>query len=296
MRSSQHNSKNRSRGRSRGRHPNSGGGNPLNRVYESNGPEVKVRGTAQTVADKYLQLGRDAQSSGDNVAAENFYQHAEHYLRILAAAQAYNQQYQQQQQQQQQFRRPQDDIFDEDEGDDTEMDGGDGQSFERPQYTQEQPQAGPVPTAESPGEQSAEQREGEAQQQQQTRSRDYGRDRNRYRSNWDRRDGDNRQAQPRNEQSRGDQSRQEQTRGDQNRQEQSRGDQNRQEQSRTEPPAPVNAQPAAEPGSSTEGWDGPQPSFLKRAANGTGRTRRPRREPSEAQEPQAAPEQAPPVE
>ena len=42
-----------------------GGGNPLSRVYESNGPDVKVRGTAQTVADKYLQLGRDAQSAGD---------------------------------------------------------------------------------------------------------------------------------------------------------------------------------------------------------------------------------------
>src|SRR5205085_1409884 len=118
MRSGQHNNK-RSRGRSRGRHPGGGsgggGGNPINRVYESNGPEVKVRGTAQTVADKYLQLGRDAQASGDNVMAENFYQHAEHYLRILSAAQAYNQQYQQQQQQ---YRRPPgDEMFDEDGGD-----------------------------------------------------------------------------------------------------------------------------------------------------------------------------------
>src|SRR6266508_870996 len=116
MRSGQHNSK-RSRGRSRGRHSGgSSGGNPINRVYESNGPDVKVRGTAQTIADKYLQLGRDAQASGDNVMAENFYQHGEHYLRILAAAQAYNQQYQQQQQQQ--YRRPQgEETFDEDEGD-----------------------------------------------------------------------------------------------------------------------------------------------------------------------------------
>ena len=55
---------------------------------------MKVRGTAQTVADKYLQLGRDAQVSGDIVMAESYYQHAEHYLRILAAAQAYQQQMQ----------------------------------------------------------------------------------------------------------------------------------------------------------------------------------------------------------
>ncbi len=52
---------------------------------------MKVRGTAQTVADKYMQLARDAHSSGDTVMAESYYQHAEHYLRIVAAAQAYNQ-------------------------------------------------------------------------------------------------------------------------------------------------------------------------------------------------------------
>ena len=57
---------------------------------------MKVRGTAQTVADKYLQLGRDALASGDIVMSESYFQHAEHYLRILAAAQAYNQQFQQQ--------------------------------------------------------------------------------------------------------------------------------------------------------------------------------------------------------
>jgi hypothetical protein len=61
--------------------------NPLSRVYESNGPDVKIRGTASHVAEKYLQLARDAQSSGDPVAAENYYQHAEHYFRLIAAAQ-----------------------------------------------------------------------------------------------------------------------------------------------------------------------------------------------------------------
>lgn len=78
--------------RMRGRNNNNNSGNrkapnPLQRSYESNGPDVKVRGTAQHVAEKYLQLARDAQSSGDPVAAENYFQHAEHYYRILLAAQ-----------------------------------------------------------------------------------------------------------------------------------------------------------------------------------------------------------------
>jgi hypothetical protein len=61
--------------------------NPLTRVYESNGPDVKIRGTASHIAEKYIQLARDAQSSGDPVAAENYYQHAEHYFRLIAVAQ-----------------------------------------------------------------------------------------------------------------------------------------------------------------------------------------------------------------
>ncbi len=80
--------------RMRGRNNNGGNNNgnrkspnPLQRSYESNGPDVKVRGTAQHVAEKYLQLARDAQSSGDTVAAESYFQHAEHYYRILLAAQ-----------------------------------------------------------------------------------------------------------------------------------------------------------------------------------------------------------------
>ncbi len=56
-----------------------------NQTYESNGPEVKVRGTAQQVLEKYLALGRDAYSSGDPIAAEGFFQHAEHYHRVLNA-------------------------------------------------------------------------------------------------------------------------------------------------------------------------------------------------------------------
>src|SRR4029450_2007634 len=73
--------------RMRGRNRNNKGPNPLTRSYESNGPDVKIRGTAQHIAEKYSQLARDAQSSGDPVAAENYLQHAEHSLRIIAAAQ-----------------------------------------------------------------------------------------------------------------------------------------------------------------------------------------------------------------
>ena len=75
-----------------------GGGYNPNRTFDSNGPEVKVRGSAAHVHEKYLQLARDANSSGDRVMAENYLQHAEHYFRILAAQQAQMQQYQQQQQ------------------------------------------------------------------------------------------------------------------------------------------------------------------------------------------------------
>jgi hypothetical protein len=60
---------------------------PLNRnhVFDSNGPDVRVRGTAQQLFEKYLQLGRDATGSGDRVMAESYFQHAEHYFRILNA-------------------------------------------------------------------------------------------------------------------------------------------------------------------------------------------------------------------
>ena len=63
------------------------GGIPLNRnhVFDSNGPDIRVRGTAQQLFEKYLQLGRDATSGGDRVMAEGYFQHAEHYFRILNA-------------------------------------------------------------------------------------------------------------------------------------------------------------------------------------------------------------------
>jgi Domain of unknown function (DUF4167) len=83
----QHHHNKRMRGRSNQQHNNRRNQNPLTRVYESNGPDVKIRGTANHVAEKYLQLARDAQTSGDPVSAENYFQHAEHYFRLIAAAQ-----------------------------------------------------------------------------------------------------------------------------------------------------------------------------------------------------------------
>lgn len=62
-------------------------GNIVNRVFDSSGPEGKVRGTPQQIIDKYLTLARDAQLGNDRVAAENFLQHSEHYARLLGEAQ-----------------------------------------------------------------------------------------------------------------------------------------------------------------------------------------------------------------
>lgn len=76
---------------------NSSGGHNPNRTYDSSGPEVKIRGSASHVYEKYLQLARDANASGDRIMAENYLQHAEHYYRIMAVAQAQAVQYQQSQ-------------------------------------------------------------------------------------------------------------------------------------------------------------------------------------------------------
>src|ERR1700683_236223 len=75
----------RTRGRqtNRGREPN-----PLTRSYDSHGPDVRIRGTAQHVAERYLQLARDAHTGNDPVATENYLQHAEHYFRLIGAAEA----------------------------------------------------------------------------------------------------------------------------------------------------------------------------------------------------------------
>ncbi|OCP20661.1 MULTISPECIES: DUF4167 domain-containing protein [unclassified Ensifer] len=96
MRPGQQNKRGRGRNNNNNNNNNNGsnnshnrkGSNPLTRTYDSSGPDVKIRGTAQHIAEKYSALARDAQSSGDRVIAENYLQHAEHYNRIIAAAQA----------------------------------------------------------------------------------------------------------------------------------------------------------------------------------------------------------------
>lgn len=91
MRPGQHQQNRRGRGRNNGgnHQGNQGQGrkgqNPLSRSFESNGPDVKVRGTPAHIAEKYMALARDAQSAGDRVLAENYLQHAEHYNRIIMA-------------------------------------------------------------------------------------------------------------------------------------------------------------------------------------------------------------------
>jgi len=87
----------RSRGRNGGGGGGGGGGGPHQhnnnrprlphriQTFDSNGPSVKIRGNAYQVFERYVALAREAQASGDRVAAENFYQHAEHYFRIMNA-------------------------------------------------------------------------------------------------------------------------------------------------------------------------------------------------------------------
>jgi hypothetical protein len=110
------------------------GQNPMTRVFESNGPDIKIRGTASHVAEKYVQLARDARSSGDPVAAENYYQHAEHYFRLIAAAQ-------------EQFRQNQPQPRTENEMPSTDEGEDEGESFsnfgQEPGFVPQQPQQQP---------------------------------------------------------------------------------------------------------------------------------------------------------
>jgi hypothetical protein len=71
--------------RFKGGHGGGGGGGGPNRSFDSTGPDVKLRGTATQLYDKYLALARDANAGGDRVAAENYLQHAEHYYRVMLA-------------------------------------------------------------------------------------------------------------------------------------------------------------------------------------------------------------------
>lgn len=125
-----------------GNNNNRRGPNPLTRNYESNGPDVKIRGSAQQIAEKYANLARDAQSSGDRVMAENYLQHAEHYNRITAAAQA---------QMPQQQNREQRDFSDDDSDDRDEAEmssSSDNQSQSENQRQSGNDGSGPQPVIE----------------------------------------------------------------------------------------------------------------------------------------------------
>jgi hypothetical protein len=124
--------------RMRGRNNNRKGPNPLTRAYESNGPDVKIRGTAHHIAEKYLQLARDAQSSGDTVAAESYLQHAEHYFRLIAVAQ------QAQQQAQFGFQRPSGETTETEESEEEEDFAGLPDRFASPLERGQQPPTGPA--------------------------------------------------------------------------------------------------------------------------------------------------------
>ena len=155
---------NMKRMRGRGHRPGGGGGGgggglrhhggggsgsiPLNRnhVFDSNGPDLRIRGTSQQLFEKYLQLGRDATSGGDRVMAESYFQHAEHYFRILNAMNQAAQQNQQNGQQQAGPRRP---YGDEEDGQPpTEAE----EAEDRAPGTGDQPEAREIPIAAAPPE------------------------------------------------------------------------------------------------------------------------------------------------
>lgn len=105
-------------------------GNVINRVFDSSGPEGKVRGTPQQIIDKYNQLARDAQLSGDRVAVENFQQHSEHYMRLLAEAQREQDARREQQEKENRDRQAQ---RDQDRADRKDTDGGSQDPSDMPQ-------------------------------------------------------------------------------------------------------------------------------------------------------------------
>jgi len=126
------------------------------RVYESNGPEVKIRGNPAHIAEKYMQLARDAQTSGDPVSAENYFQHAEHYFRLIATAQEQIRQNNPHlPRQETEVAGARDENFDDSDGDDdTQQPQSNASAGEAPYGTGEQPylprDAQPFPHREQP--------------------------------------------------------------------------------------------------------------------------------------------------
>lgn len=137
MRPSQKSGRGRGKG-NRGNKNHNQQGHSANRVYDSAGPEGKVRGTPQQIVDKYQGLARDAQLSGDRVTAENFLQHAEHYVRILSTIQeAEEKRREQQQQNNQNSQNHQNNANGRDGGhrDGGQRGGGDQPGNQQPQQT-----------------------------------------------------------------------------------------------------------------------------------------------------------------
>lgn len=131
-----------------------GGNVPLNRnhVFDSSGPDMRMRGTAQQLFEKYLQMGRDATSGGDRVMAEGYFQHAEHYFRIINAM---NQAVQQTQPNGQQNGQPQQQPRRQYNGEEIVSatdDAEDGTEAEQPAGTGEQPTSRDIPIAAAPPE------------------------------------------------------------------------------------------------------------------------------------------------
>lgn len=167
MRNGQNNKRMRNRNNNNNNNNNRRGQNPMTRVFESNGPDIKIRGTASHVAEKYVQLARDARSSGDPVAAENYYQHAEHYFRLIAAAQ-------------EQFRQSQPQPRIDNEAQPTEDSDDEGESFshfgQEPGFVPQPQQPQPYIRDNNPREQRGDSQPYQRDQQQ---PREHHRDRDR---------------------------------------------------------------------------------------------------------------------
>lgn len=147
-------SKSRSRKSGRNNAPNRSVGNIINRVFDSSGPEGKVRGTPQQIIDKYNQLARDAQLGNDRVAMENFQQHAEHYLRLLAEAQREIDQRREQQERENRDRQSERDQQQTQQGQrDQSRDQGRDQGRDQRDQTHERPARGDQDSADQPFEQ-----------------------------------------------------------------------------------------------------------------------------------------------
>jgi Domain of unknown function (DUF4167) len=208
MRPGQHNNRNNNnnnrnnRNRNRNNRGSGGGGGQQggsnsNRVLDSNGPDVKLRGTPQTIAEKYMQLGRDAQLSGDRVMSESYYQHADHYYRLWLAAQPVGQPLQ--------FsRRLNEDDVDEDgnpivtEGDDGENGGNEGSapySQEGGEVAAEGSIEGQAATGDDQGQNRPNRQQRDNRDGQPRDNRD-GQQRDKFRPRWPRRNFENRDGAP----------------------------------------------------------------------------------------------------